>query len=434
MWFWAKAWITAWTIFWSQALTWEWPISLFNKLITGGFSTNELKNKFGNAIWWLWFSWSEVAETTVPTMQSMMVFNSWATAWEVQEMSQTFRRSNSNRRNFYNQSCDKIRNEYWEPAMQGFQTTFSDDFDEEKRKNWLASFWITESTDSKKTVYELSTNAYMNNVAFEKFLADNKVKVTANPDKKAELDNYIKSKNEKGESIDINELKAHNNDWFMKESDWKTPDTTPVKDQDSKQKEENPKPENNNPNPETHEENPEEQIEKEVEEALWNGLENIYAHFEPKIKRINKVPIMKDIKKTDITKRFPELKKTIKSEFITIKNNEATINIDESKISNIFNDFLKKLGWPSSTVPNYVKKAISWKSRSSIKAELKEYKNKNNKTKYNNMRENFTIIFNNIFVPVDSTLRSQNISPKIICNWQSFNNINDAINSMDILN
>jgi nicotinic acid mononucleotide adenylyltransferase len=101
-------------------------------------------------------------------------------------------------------------------------------------------------------------------------------------------------------------------------------------------------------------------------------------------------------------------------------------------MGNIFDNFLKKLCTPQSTVPNYVKRAISWKNWNSLKSQLQEYKNKRNQTKYNNMRENFTVIFNNIFVPIDSTLRSQNVTPNIKCNRQTFNNVNDAIQSMDI--
>jgi hypothetical protein len=58
----------------------------------------------------------------------------------------------------------------------------------------------------------------MNKTALEKFLADNKLKITTDSTKKAELDSYIRSKNEKNESIDLNELKAHSNDRFTKEN------------------------------------------------------------------------------------------------------------------------------------------------------------------------------------------------------------------------
>ena len=137
IWWWTKIWLTVLPVFASQFLTWEDPITLFHKLLTGGLSMNELKNKFGNAVWWLWTSWSECAETTVPAMQSMMVFNSWATAGNVHQMTQTFREDNSNRENFYRQSCNKIHQEYGQQSLECFQATFWNNFDEEKRNNRL---------------------------------------------------------------------------------------------------------------------------------------------------------------------------------------------------------------------------------------------------------------------------------------------------------
>jgi hypothetical protein len=90
---------------------------------------------------------------------------------------------------------------------------------------------------------------------------------------------------------------------------------------------------------------------------------------------------MKDIKKSDITKRFPELAKAIKSEFITIENNNVTINIDEAKMANIFDNFLSKLRGPNSTAPNYVKNALANKSWNSLKTQLNEYKSKKTENK-----------------------------------------------------
>ena len=46
-----KAWITAAAIFWSQAITWEWPITLFNKLLTWWFSQKELERKYWSNFW-----------------------------------------------------------------------------------------------------------------------------------------------------------------------------------------------------------------------------------------------------------------------------------------------------------------------------------------------------------------------------------------------
>jgi hypothetical protein len=55
----------------------------------------------------------------------------------------------------------------------------------------------------------------MNKVAIEKFLADNKLKITNDPAKKTEFDGYVKSKNEKNDTIKTGDLKAHINDWFI---------------------------------------------------------------------------------------------------------------------------------------------------------------------------------------------------------------------------
>ena len=79
---------------------------------------DELKNKFGNAVWWISTSWYEAAGDTVPAIQSMMIFNSWTTAGNIQQMTRTFRSDNRNRRNFYQQSnefvihCEDIDYDY----------------------------------------------------------------------------------------------------------------------------------------------------------------------------------------------------------------------------------------------------------------------------------------------------------------------------------
>ena len=413
--FWWKAWITGAAILWSQIFTWEWPISLFNKFMTWWLSKNKMEAKFGNAFWdavnWVWNSWIEAANTIAPAMYSMMIFNPSMTVWELNTQTRLFKDNPEAWKAFRQEAISKLKNKYWDNSIQHFSATFTDDFDEEKWNARLASFWVTDSTVTTTKIYELANNASMNEIILEKFLSDYNLKITTDSIKKAELDSYIRSKNEKNESIDLDELKAHSNDRFTKENHWNP--QQPFKDN-------------------TPDINPEIQIENKIDEALKNWLDKIYSHFEPKIKKINKVPLMKDIKKSDITKRFPELAKTIKSEFIAIENNNIAINIDEAKMANIFDDFLSKLRGPNSTAPNYVKNALANKNWNSLTSQLNEYKSKNNKTKYNNMKENFTVIFNNIFVPIDSTIRSQNISPKIICNWQNFNNINDAINSMSI--
>ncbi len=226
MWFWSKACITAWTIFWSQVLTGEWPLSLFNKLITGWLSMDELKNKFGNVVWWLgsseaaeitWWStgasWEIVSESVVPAMYSMMIFNSSTKVSDINTMTQTFinDKSNNNRKAFYEQSCSKLEKDYGTQAMECFRATFSDEFDENKWTNRLASFWVVlGTTDSGESVYWLANNATMNATILEKFQTENWLKVN----NKAALQAYIQDKKNNNQAIDVDDLNNHINDWF----------------------------------------------------------------------------------------------------------------------------------------------------------------------------------------------------------------------------
>ena len=222
--FWSKAWITAWVIFGSQFLTWEWPISLFNKLIWWWLSIEELKNKFGNAVWWLWSSsswfmetttwvswwaWETVSETVVPAMYSMMIFNSSTKVSDLNAMTQSFK-DNNNRKAFYHQSCNTLEKEYWTEAAECFRATFSDNFDEEKWKNRLASFGVTENTSQWESLYWLANNATMNKIILEKFQTENWLIVT----NKDALNAYIQDKKTNNQPIDVDDLNNHiNNDW-----------------------------------------------------------------------------------------------------------------------------------------------------------------------------------------------------------------------------
>ena len=237
LWFWSKAWITAWAIFWSQALTWEWPLSLFNKFMTGGLSMDELKNKFGNVVWWIassdnagvmwWESWNgsggeaspdgsteSVTETIVPAMYSLMIFNASTKVSDIDNMTRDFA-DNEKWKVFYQQACQKLEKEYGKEARDSFQVTFSDQFDEKKWKNWLAEFGITDSTDRKESIYWLSNNAIMNKTILEKFKADNWLKEIWNKD----LDDYIKRKKVNNQPIDVDDLDEHKTDWFVEKED-----------------------------------------------------------------------------------------------------------------------------------------------------------------------------------------------------------------------
>ena len=225
--FWQKAWITVWTIFGTEVLLWETPLSLFNKLMSGWLSRDEMKNKFGNAIsglgnsnsgtgdilgWTEWVQWQTVEsawETIVPAMYSMMIFNSSTKKRDIDKMTQTFK-DNKNRKTFYQKSCNKLQKEYGTEAMETFRATFSDQFDEEKRKNRLATFGVTDATSQNEAIYWLANNATMNKIILEKFQTENWLIIT----NREALNNYIQSKKVNNQPIDVDDLKSHiNNNW-----------------------------------------------------------------------------------------------------------------------------------------------------------------------------------------------------------------------------
>ena len=218
--FWSKAWITAWAIFGSQFLTWEGPLSLFSKVLSGWLSLDELKDKFGNAVWTIWLSesgesastwWESVSETIVPSMYSMMIFNSSTKVSDIRAMTETFK-DNNNRKAFYDHSCKKLEKEYGTQAVECFRATFSDQFNETKWKNRLAWFGVTDWTDQKESVYWLANNATMNKTILEKFKADYWLKENTDNDA---LKQYINDKKTNNQPIDVDDLNEHISEWFI---------------------------------------------------------------------------------------------------------------------------------------------------------------------------------------------------------------------------
>ena len=404
MWFWAKAWITVWTIFGTEALLWETPLSLFNKIMWWWLSLDEMKDRFGNAISGIGSSDSEVAETTVPAMQSMMIFNSWATAGEVWQMTRTFKADNRNRKAFYNQSCSKIKNEYWEPAMETFQATFSDDFDEEKRKNWLASFWITWSTDDKETVYELANNAHMNKVAFEKFLADNKLEPTKDSAKKAELDEYIKSKNEKNETIKLDDLKVHLNDWFTA-----IPQTTD---------------EDETPNQNTHNiEIKNDTLKPVIESWLSKLLKHFWTIYWSKINIIN-------LKEEYIPRYATWITNDILLKIIKTNWNSISIDMSDDNIKYVYDNAVEKVAQSQTSILNSFN-GLSKRIRKHKWDNIKSWK-QTNVREYNKRKGNITESSKVLLEEISSYIKSQWWNLKIYRNWQEFSNIESALNSIPI--
>ena len=217
MWFWAKAWITAGAFLWSEILTWENPISLFSKFMTWWLSRDKLKNSFWNAVSWVRWSGIESAETVAPAMFSLMVFDQWTTIWNINQMTQNFKSDNKAWSNFYQQSINKLNEQWWIQCAEYFRATFSDRFDEQKRNAWLASFWVTDISNplnSGNLIYELANNATMNEVILEKFKSENWLKETNDKNKKNELKQYINSLKSSNKVLNIAILTQHKNDWF----------------------------------------------------------------------------------------------------------------------------------------------------------------------------------------------------------------------------
>ena len=212
--FWSKAGITAAAIFWSQVATWENPISLFNKLMTGWLSKDELGSKFWNAINWVWNSWVESANTIAPSLYSMMIFNTTTKVKDIRTMTNNFRQDNQLRTNFRMEALNKLQDKYWKQSTEHFSAQFSNQFDEQKWNERLASFWVTDSTNENRLIYELANNATMNSIILDKFKSENWLKETENKAKKSELDSYLKEKKERNEALDVTILQSHINDRF----------------------------------------------------------------------------------------------------------------------------------------------------------------------------------------------------------------------------
>ena len=406
IWWGTKIWLTILPIFWSQFLTWKDPITLFSELLTGWLSMDELKNKFGNAVWWLSSSWSESAEIAVPALQSEMVFNSWVTVGSVQQMTQTFIKDKSNRhwKTFFNQSCDKIQREYWNAATESFRATFSEDFDEEKWKNWLASFWITWSTDKKETVHELADNAYNNKVIFEKFLSNNKLQPTTNPSKKAELEAYIRSKNEKNESIEFDDLNAHLNERFIP-----IPQST---NQDATEKQDNKNIEIKS-----------ETIKPDVEK--W--LSKVFNLFKSKYWRIAKIVGLKESAIKDFS---PWITNDIITKICQINWNTITLDLSDNKIQQVYDNFIKKF---ANSKIWFIKNKILKYNWNGLKSKFKQRDLDWKESKHDERKGNLTTIFQYLFWEIIPTLEWKWLNIKYSCNWQSYSNFSEAIKALEIL-
>lgn len=210
---WWKAWLTAAAILGSQIATWEWPLSLFNKLMTWWFTKEYFENKFWNAFWnavsSVGNSWIESASTIAPAMYSMMIFNSNTKVWDIHSMTNNFKADPNTWRTFRWEAITKLKGKYGDNSIQHFSATFNDNFDEKKWKEWLSSIGITDSTADNKLIYELANNATMNEIIIEKFRTEHWVKETSDSLKKKEFREYIDNLKKTNQAINITTLEAH---------------------------------------------------------------------------------------------------------------------------------------------------------------------------------------------------------------------------------
>ena len=210
---WWKAWLTAAAILGSQIATWEWPLSLFNKLMTWWFTKEYFENKFWNAFWnavsSVGNSWIESASTIAPAMYSMMIFNSNTKVWDIHSMTNNFKADPNTWRTFRWEAITKLKGKYGDNSIQHFSATFNDNFDEKKWKEWLSSIGITDSTADNKLIYELANNATMNEIIIEKFRTEHWVKETSDSLKKKEFREYVDNLKKTNQAINITTLEAH---------------------------------------------------------------------------------------------------------------------------------------------------------------------------------------------------------------------------------
>lgn len=219
MWFRKKTLITGGAFLWTEVLLWESPISLFNKFMSWWLSRDKIKNSFWNAVSSVRGSGVESSETIAPAMYSLMLFNPKTTIWNINTMTENFKSDNNLRKAFYDKSLDTLQHQYWwTQTAEYFRANFSENFNEQKRNNWLASFWVTDMSNprnSNKLIYEFANNTTMNEIALERFKSENWVKETNDKNKKQEFRQYINTLKANNEAINTDVLQTHLYDWFI---------------------------------------------------------------------------------------------------------------------------------------------------------------------------------------------------------------------------
>ena len=439
----SKAWITAWTIFASQALTWDNPITLFRKLMTWWFSVDELKTTFWNAFWdavsWVWNSWIESLSSVAPAMYSAMIFNPWTTIWEVQAMTDRFRVNGDEWKTFRRQAVIKLEDNYGQRSAEYFSATFWDNFDEEKWRNWLWSFWVTDWSRTWDVIERYITNAWINSQILNKYLEDNWLKIKEDEVIKEEINEYIREKNENKETIDVDELEAHKEEWFTTNGESQTTQQSESSEtqtnQPSQSTETQTSPSNNNTNPQNPESNNEwvkineSQLKPWVEVWLKKSIKDILGSFN---RMTRKVLWGLWVDESLASKYTDSITSVLVQNVCEINWKDVVLNLSDDKIKLIYDNFIDDL-WKS--YPKY-EKTIKKYNRDWVVSELKEEKEKAQKKGKRddyNTRKNRILSFVTLFDNVNSSLKKQWFNTKIVSNWQDCSTVKVAFDNLNIL-
>ena len=253
-------------------------------------------------------------------------------------------------------------------------------------------------------------------------MADNKLKPTTDPNKKAELDKYIRSKNEKNKTIDFKDLKAHINDRFIPIDS----PTNPIHEDSGQQQ---------NPNPQ----NPEQQNNQNIEiksetlkPAIEKWLSTIFNHF--KSKRWKLVERLW-INEKNVPKHSTWIAEDIKSKVFKIKWNTVTLDLSDNNLKEIYDKWIEKIIElkPKRTSLYISNKTIREHNRNWLKSLLTQWNIDWNKTDYNKRKDFLIFIFQSLFEEIVPILQQQWWKIEYSCNWQKFNNLSEATKALQIL-
>lgn len=386
-----------------------------------------MTNRFGDVVAGLDSSWHQSVETVVPATQSLMLFDGKTTVGNLNGLTQSFRNNKQNRTAFYNKSCNKIQRKYWVVAMERFQAKFSSNFDENKREAWLASFWVTSSTNQTEKVHELANNAIMNQTMLEKFLSDNNLKLTDDAVKKSEFYTYIRNKNENNQPVIISDLQSNINNRFISVEQQPVQNPQSTEQQSVQNSGSTEQQSAQIPQATVEQSNQNIDITNELlKPCVEKWLSSAFTHLKSKywfiVSKVwikeSSIPIYSQWITRDI------ILKICKQNWKTV-----TLDLSDNNIKYVYDNFINKL---ADTHSWFIKRTIKNYDRDGLSSKLHKRNSEWKMDNYNNRKGNFLYIFQSLFGEIVPALQSQWWEVKFASNWKDFTNLNDTINSLQI--